>query len=120
MRANEIEDLYRGDTWPLEITVEDEQGGLEDLAGCTLWLALKADKEKPDNEAALIVSHEVPGPSPVREPIVRVGSDQTATVPPGVYWIGLRRVRPGAPPDVFTAIDQRVTVKRAPVENLTP
>ncbi|HXG29328.1 MAG TPA: hypothetical protein VNJ47_10840, partial [Nevskiales bacterium] len=78
MRVQEIEDLYRGDTWPLEVSIEDDQGGLEDLAGCTLWIALKADKEKPDAE--LVVSHEVPGPSPATKPIVRIGSDQTANV----------------------------------------
>lgn len=120
MRANEIEDLYRGDTWPLEISIENAQGGLEDLAGCTLVLALKADKERPDAEAALTVIYAVPGPPPVTKPILRVGSDQSATVTPGAYWMGLRRVRPGAPPDVFTAIDQRVTVLRAPIEDLTP
>lgn len=100
--------LARGDTWvfDLELTAGDAP---EDLTGATIWVTLKSALTLTDSQAELNYQFPVPAGADATAGlvVVRVPSDITAPVPAGRYTLGLRRVFPGPPADVWSFFRQR-------------
>lgn len=101
--AKPIIEFYNGDTVYLDLKLTDGDTA-DDLSSAIIYVTMKAALTDSDGDAVLLHSQVIPA-SPDAEAglaTVIIPTTLTASVTAGVYFIDIRRVKPGSPDDVWT------------------
>jgi hypothetical protein len=105
--------LHRGDTWDFEVYCELPSGVAENIAGQTLYVTLKKSRDDAD-PGVLALEYVVPNDADAQAGKATVVADSEQTlINPGNYWVGIRKSKPGTPPDVRTIYEEQHPVLRA-------
>lgn len=108
-----VDDFHSGDTLTILVDITDpESGDAVDISGMLFIVTMKSDVDMPDAEAEFQVKKTAPDGSTSGHIEIEVASDET-DVEPGRFYIDLRRIIPGAPPDVWTIFSHPLKVLSA-------
>jgi hypothetical protein len=122
MQNNADAPLYRGRTWIFEVLVETDEGLLDtQLAGKTIHLMFKSDREMADDDAEIYVRYLVPAGDDAAAGRAFVTVDaQTSFKEPGLYWVGAAVSTPGGTPVITQNFLEQWPVVRGVPDQVTP
>jgi hypothetical protein len=118
-----LPDIYRGDSYPVDVALAVD-GVPEDLTGAYLLFLLTEvpSPDAPEPAVALQVRYEVPSGALAEAGGARINvtSQDTAALALGNYQMTLKRVRPvpANPDDVWSFWQQKLRVRYAPAETV--
>lgn len=102
--------MVAGNSYPLSITITDDDGNEQNAAGCQLWLTVKTDLNDSDAEAVLQYEYLVPddADTQVGKVAFKVPASETKDIAATRYYVDVQVLDLNS--DVFTVAGGSVTV----------
>jgi len=107
--AHDLQDLVRGDDWPVQLVLTDTAGAALDISGNTYWFTVKSSPDDADPGLAQ-ASITASGSDAVAGKVtIAIPASSTSTIAPGKWYYDIQEVE-ASTNKIYTLLLGRVKV----------